>query len=291
MDAPCILQGRTIWPEDVLAIERLRAAEPGLSRYQLSRRLCALWDWRDPKGQLQDMAARTLLLKLAARGWITLPPKRWASPNRMRCKQVSWVAHDTAPIHGPLTTLLPLQVQEVSQRPAQRRLFECLLHRYHYLSHTSSVGLNLRYLVGDRHGRPLACLLWGSAAWKCAVRDQFIGWTGAQRQRHLQEITNNTRFLVLPWVTVPRLASHVVAQVLARLGDDWQGKYERALHLVETFVDTSRFTGACYRAANWIDLGQTTGRTRQDRYQQIQAPAKQVLVYPLNPDFRGVLCA
>jgi len=206
MDAPCILQGRTIWPEDVLAIERLRAAEPGLSRYQLSRRLCALWDWRDPKGQLHDMAARTLLLKLAARGWITLPPKRWASPNRMRCKQVSWVAHDTAPIHGPLTTLLPLQVQEVSQRPAQRRLFECLLHRYHYLSHTSSVGLNLQYLV-------------------------------------------------------------------------------------ETSVDTSRFTGACYRAANWIDLGQTTGRTRQDRYQQLQVPAKQVLVYPLNPDFRGVLCA
>ena len=209
----------------------------------------------------------------------------------MRCKQVSWVAHDTAPIHGPLTTLLPLQVQEVSQRPAQRRLFECLLHRYHYLSHTSSVGLNLQYLVGDRHGRPLACLLWGSAAWKCAVRDQFIGWTVAQRQRHLQEITNNTRFLVLPWVTVPRLASHVVAQVLARLGDDWQGKYERALHLVESFVETSRFTGACYRAANWIDLGQTTGRTRQDRYQQIRVPAKRVLVYPLSPDFRGALCA
>lgn len=291
MDAPCILQGRTIRLDDVLAIQRLRAEEPGLSRYRLSRRLCELWDWRDPKGQLKDMAARTLLLKLEQRGWITLPAKRRASPNRMRHKQVGWVEHGTEPIHGPLTTLLPLAVQEVSQRAAERRLFECLLHRYHYLSHTSSVGLNLQYLIRDGQGRPLACLLWGSAAWKCAVRDQFIGWSVAQRERHLQETTNNTRFLVLPWVTVPGLASHVLSRVLARLRADWQSKYARPLHLVETFVDTARFTGTCYRAANWIAVGQTTGRTRQDRYQQIQVPAKRVLVYPLSPDFRRALCA
>jgi hypothetical protein len=291
MDAPCILQGRTIRPDDVLAIQRLRAEEPGLSRYRLSRRLCELWDWRDPKGQLKDMAARTLLLKLEQRGWITLPAKRRASPNRMRHKQVGWVEHGSEPIHGPLGTLRPLAVQEVSQRAAERRLFECLLHRYHYLSHTSSVGLNLQYLIRDGQGRPLACLLWGSAAWKCAVRDQFIGWSVAQRERHLQETTNNTRFLVLPWVTVPGLASHVLSRVLARLRADWQSKYARPLHLVETFVDTARFTGTCYRAANWIDVGQTTGRTRQDRYQQIQVPAKRVLVYPLSPDFRRALCA
>jgi hypothetical protein len=291
MDAPCILQGRTIRPEDVVAIERLRAEEPGLSRYQLSRRLCELWDWRDPKGQLKDMAARTLLLKLEQRGWITLPTKRRASPNRMRHKQVGWVDHGTEPIHGPLATLLPLEVQEVSQRPAERRLFECLLHRYHYLSHTSSVGLNLQYLIRDCQGRPLSCLLWGSAAWKCAVRDQFIGWSVVQRESHLQQITNNTRFLILPWVQVLQLASHVLGRVVAGLGADWQRKYARALHLVETFVDTSRFTGACYRAANWIDLGQTTGRTRQDRWQRIQVPAKQVLVYPLSRDFRRALCS
>jgi hypothetical protein len=166
MDAPCILQGRTIRPEDVLAIQRLRREEPGLSRYRLSRRLCQLWDWRDPRGQLKDMAARTLLLKLEQRGWITLPAKRRASPNRMRHKQVSWGEHRTAPITGALAPLLPLAVHEVSQRAADRRLFECLLHRYHYLSHTSPVGLNLQYLVCDAQGRPLSCLLWGSAAWK-----------------------------------------------------------------------------------------------------------------------------
>jgi hypothetical protein len=154
-----------------------------------------------------------------------------------------------------------------------------------------SVGLNLQYLIRDCHGRPLSCLLWGSAAWKCAARDQFIGWNAAQRERHLQEITNNTRFIALPWVPVPGLASHLLSRVLGRLRADWERKYARDLHLVETFVDTSRFTGTCYRAANWIEVGQTTGRSRQDRYQQIQVPAKRVLVYPLSPDFRRVLCS
>jgi hypothetical protein len=289
MDVADIIQGRTIWPADLLCIQSLLAENPTWSRYRLSRWLCQLWDWRDPKGQLKDMAARALLLKLEERGWIALPAKRWASPNRMRHKRVGWVDHATQPITGSLAPLLPVQVREVSQRPADRKLLECLLHHYHYLSHTSPVGLNLQYLVCDAQGRPLSCLLWGSAAWKCAVRDQFIGWSVAQRERHLQQITNNTRFLILPWVKVRHLASHVLSRVLARLRTDWQSKYARALHLVETFVDTSRFSGACYRAANWIDLGQTTGRTRQDRWQRIQVPAKRVLVYPLTPEFRGAL--
>ena len=127
----------------------------------------------------------------------------------MRHKTVAWVDHATEPIRGSLACLLPLEVREVSHRPVDRALFECLLHRYHYLSHTSPVGLNLQYLVGDSQGRPVSCLLWGSAAWQCAVRDQFIGWTASQRERHLQEITNNTRFLILPWVQVRHLASPV----------------------------------------------------------------------------------
>ena len=289
MDAECIIQGRTIGPEAVALIRGLMAENPQSSRYQLSRLLCQLWDWRDPRGQLKDMAARSLLLKLQDRGWITLPAKRCASPNRMRHKRVIAVDHATERIQAPLGQLLPLWVRELSCYPEQQPLFECLLHRYHYLSHTSSVGLNLKYLVSDRVGRPVACLLFGSAAWKCAVRDQFIGWSAPERERALQQITNNTRFLVMPWVDVGFLASHVLSRVTRQIAVDWQHKYSRPLHLVETFVDSSRFVGICYRAANWIDLGQTTGRTRQDRWNQIQVPPKRVLVYPLTSDFRSAL--
>ncbi len=291
MDHDCIIQGRAISQSDVLFIRNLVAQNPAASRYKLSRLLCQSWEWRDPKGQLKDMAARSLLLKLAARGWITLPAKRRESPNRMRHKRVCWVEHARQPIIGCLAELIPLQVRELSQCPEDLPLFECLLHEHHYLSHTSSVGLNLKYLICDCQGRPMSCLLFGSAAWKCAARDQFIGWSAAQRERALQQITNNTRFLILPWVQVPHLASHVLSRVLRQLRADWQRKYSRALHLVETFVDTSRFVGVCYRAANWIELGQTTGRTRQDRCNQIQVPPKRVLVYPLSKDFRGALRA
>jgi hypothetical protein len=237
------------------------------------------------------MAARTLLLKLEQRGQLRLPPKRQPSPNRMRHKQVRPVAHVREPIGGPLAQLTPLEVLELSQRPDQLPLYEWLLHQYHYLSYASPVGLNLKYLVRDRQGRPLSCLLFGSAAWKCGPRDQFIGWSPAQRQTHLQELTNNTRFLILPWVEAPELGSYVLSRVLRRLRRDWQIKYARPLRLVETFVDGSRFTGACYRAANWLDLGQTAGRTRQDRSHRMAVPPKRVLVYPLEPNFRPRLCA
>ena len=291
MDSESVIQGRVIGPADVEFVRRLLAGNPGASRYKLSQLLCQGWDWRDPKGQLKDMAARSLLLKLADRGWITLPAKRRESPNRMRHKTVGWVEHEREPIVGSLEQLVPLDVRELSGKAEDLPLFECLLQQHHYLSHTSSVGLNLKYLVRDRHGRPVSCLLFGSAAWQCAVRDEFIGWSAAQRQRALQQITNNTRFLVMPWVEVRHLASHVLSRVLRQLRADWYRKYARPLHLVETFVDTSRFVGSCYRAANWIDVGQTTGRTRQDRFSQIQVPPKRVLVYPLTRDFRGALQA
>jgi len=291
MDTESVIQGRLIRPADVLLIGDLVAQNPAASRYKLSRLLCQVWDWRDPKGQLKDMAARSLLRKLSERGWITLPAKRRESPNRMRHKTVGRVEHDQDPIASSLAELSPLQVRELSRYPEDLPLFECLLHQHHYLSHTGSVGLNLKYLVRDRHGRPVSCLLFGSAAWQCAVRDEFIGWSAAERQRALQQITNNTRFLVMPWVEVRHLASHVLSRVLRQLRADWHRKYARPLHLVETFVDTSWFVGSCYRAANWIEVGQTTGRTRQDRSNQIQVPPKRVLVYPLRREFRRALRA
>jgi hypothetical protein len=285
------VQGRLLGPEQVQGLRQLIAEHQEWSRRRLSEELCRRWEWRSAKGQLQDMAARALLLKLHARGLLVLPARRRVPSNRMRQRQLRPVVHSRAPVLGDLASLRPLTVCELSQWPADRELFEWLLHEHHYLGYTGAVGLNLKYLVRDRHGRPLSCLLFGSAAWQCAPRDQFIGWSATARQTHLQAVTNNTRFVLLPWVRVPGLASHVLGAVLRRLRRDWRHKYARPLELVETFVDTSRFTGACYRAANWIAVGQTTGRTRQDRDHRLQVPPKDVWVYPLDSRFRSHLCA
>jgi hypothetical protein len=286
MDCNCVIQGRRIGAAEVADIRRIMAENPAFSRYKLSRALCDLWNWRDPKGQIKDMAARALLGKLHERGWICLPAKRCASPNRMRHRKVALVEHTSDPISGPLVELMPLEIRVLSQRSEDLAIFESLLHQHHHLSYASAVGLNLKYLVLDRRGRPLSCLLFGSAAWKCAARDTFLGWSATERETHLQQITNNTRFIVLPWVRVAHLASHVLSQILKRLAHDWWIKYARSLELVETFVDASRFQGSCYRAANWLYLGQTTGRTRQDRRYRINVPPKLVFVYPLSKNFR-----
>ena len=286
-----VMQGRELGAAELAQLRTLIASQPGWSRYRLSRELCLLWDWRTATGQIKDMAARTLLIKLEERGLVELPARRCASPNRMRHKRVVPVAHAQEAIRASLAELQPLQIVELSEAPGELPLFESLLHAHHYLSYTSTVGMNLKYLVRDRQGRPVACALFGSAAWQCAARDEFIGWEPATRRRHLQRITNNTRFLVMPWVEVKLLASHVLGRILRRVRKDWRRKYAQPLSLVETFVDTSRFTGVCYRAANWIPVGETTGRTRQDRFSRIEVPRKSVLVRPLVANFREELAA
>jgi hypothetical protein len=187
--------------------------------------------------------------------------------------------------------LQPLRVNVVPPGSADARLFHGLLAHEHYLGHRNPVGENLRYLVRDRQGRPVACVLFGSAAWQCADRDAFLGWDVAQRQRNLQQLTHNTRFLIPAWVQVPPLASHVLGLITRRIRADWQAKYGHPVHALETFGDRSRFKGPCDRAANGRRLGQTRGRTRNDRAHRIQAPVKDVYLYPLIPDFRRELSA
>lgn len=295
MTAISTRQGRRLGPLELAQVRALLSEHPDWSRYRLSGQLATLWDWCNPAGHLQDMAARTLLLKLEQRGWITLPACRCASPNRMRHKPRPTldVPAPAVPITGALAQLLPLTIQELSWEPrrTERALFDALLYRHHYLSHRSSVGENLQYLVQDRSGRPLACVLFGAAAWQCRARDQHIGWDAPTRQRRLGYVTNNTRFLILPWVRGPDLASHLLGRIARRLSADWQRKYGHPIFLLETFVETSRFPGACYRAAHWQAVGQTTGRTRQNKSMLPQAPPKAVGLYPLRPDFRPALCA
>jgi hypothetical protein len=291
VDRQQVIQGRVVRPEDVALIRDWLPAHPGSNRTRLSRELCAAWNWRNDVGRLKDMAARSLLLKLEARGQIELPPRRTASVNALRNRQAPSLEHDQAAIEGDLRLLRPLGVKPVAESSSEALLFKLLLQRYHYLGHRHGVGENLKYLARDRQGRPLACLLFGSAAWKAAGRDRWIGWSSEQRARHLGLVTNNSRFLILPWVRVPHLASHLLGQVGARLSMDWQHKYGHPIYLLESFVEQPCFAGTCYRAAGWVPVGLTTGRTRHDDGLKPRVPAKAIYLKELRADARRRLAA
>jgi Domain of unknown function (DUF4338) len=291
MSSESLIQGRPLSAPDLEQIRTLQTENPSWFRTRLSRELCELWEWRNEAGRLKDMACRTLLLKLEARGFIRLPPRQAASNNARRNRFPEAMAHDTTVRQAPLVTLGSLRVAPVPSGSAQAKLFQFLLHRYHYLGHRNCVGENLKYLACDRDGRPLACVLFGSAAWKCQARDAFIGWSAAQRQRHLRLLTNNTRLLVLPWVHVPDLASHLLSRIARRLSRDWQAKYGHRIHLLESFVQADRFLGRCYQAAGWIALGATTGRGRNAPGLAPQGPVKEIYVRALSPDWAQRLCA
>lgn len=285
----CVLQGRRIEPVDVRAVHDLVNAHPQWSRYRLSRELCALWDWRTERGVWKDMAARTLLSKLHERGWIQLPPPRGPSPNRHRLVAPPPRAWDSTPITGSLRALGSLAVEEVSQLTTDRQEVRSALASFHYLGYRAPVGENLQYTVRDGAGRLLSVMVFGAAAWKCAARDRWIGWGTRQREGGLRKIANHSRFLILPWVQVPHLASHVLGAVARRIGGDWERKYGHPVVLLETFVESNRFRGTCYRAANWQALGATTGRSRQDRERTLRVPVKEVFVLPLRATFREEL--
>jgi len=285
-----VIQGRELNGKDIGLIRELLAKHGDWNRTRLSKELCRRWDWRNHRGRFKDMAARTLLLKLERAGHLRLPRRRTNPIHAFHHRDVPLVAHATEPIRCALRELLPLSLTVVEPPADDLRLFNCLLSRYHYLGHRNTVGENLRYLVRDRKGRLLACALFGSAAWKCAARDSWIGWDHATRARRLGFLTNNTRFLLLPWVTVPHLASHILGAIARRIRDDWQTKYGHPVHALETFVDRGRFRGTCYRAANWIRLGATKGRSRNDRDNTLRVPIKDVYLYPLVNHFRRELC-
>jgi len=285
-----LLQGRRLRAPELVQIQHWLAAQPAWHRTRLSRELCALWDWRNAAGQLKDMACRSLLLQLQARGLITLPPRPRASVNGQRHRRPVAVFCDPTPLPAEWKTLQPLCVQPLRPASPERALFQGLLPQHHYLGQRNCVGENLQYLVRDRLGRPLACVLFGSAAWPCQPREAFIGWSAEQRRAGLARLTNNTRFLILPWVRVPHLASHVLSRVCRRLSRDWQEKCGHPIELVETFVEPERFAGTCYRAAGWQRLGATPGRGRNGG-RAAPGPVKEVYVLPRRPNFRRRLGA
>ena len=290
MSKGMVIQGREIGGAELALIGRLMEQHPDWGRTRLSEELCELWSWRAASGQRKDMACRTLLLKLHRSDVIELPPPRRPANNELRNRSVPVIEHETSAIECPLKDLLPLDIRIVEARNGGADLFNCLLQKYHYLGHRNTVGETMRYFISDREGRPLSCVLFGAAAWAMRPRDAYIGWDQTQRADRLQWVTNNTRFLVLPWVRVPNLASHILGQISHRLREDWIDRYGHPISVLETFVDR-RFRGTCYQAANWRKLGQTTGRTRNGRYDEPLSSVKDVYLYPLTPRFRSELCS
>ncbi len=281
-------RGRWITLADVELIRTLLRTTPGLSRRALSLVLCERWQWRQPNGRSCDAICRGLLLWLHRAGHIELPPPQWTTRKPWRPRtSAPPVLIDTTPIETTLRALGPVTFHQVRRTPDDG-LVNSLLAQYHYLGYQQPVGEHLKYLVvaGDR---PVACFAWGSAAGALGLRDRFIGWSVEARRRNLRLLGYNPRFLILPWVRVPHLASHLLGRMAAQLSSDWQQVYGHPLYWLETFIDPARFRGTCYRAANWIPLGRTSGRGHRAPTKQATRPIKEVLGYPLTPDFRARL--
>jgi len=281
------VQNRTLEAEDLQWIRELISAHPAWNRTKLSQHIAQNWRWQNQAGQLKDMACRTMLLKLEQKGLICLPARQKSSNNNCAFRPVAppMAQQLVEPIDSPLRMLEPVWVVP-AQSPQELTLFDWLLWRYHYLPFSGAVGENIKYLVFDGRARPLACLLYGAAAWKLAVRDQLIGWSKPQRELNLCYVVNNQRFLILPWVRVKNLASYLLSASLSMLSAHWQLKYGHPIYLAETFVECERFRGTCYRAANWSWLGQTQGRGRNDRSRLSRVPIKDIYVRALCKDFR-----
>ena len=292
MHALLSYRGRIITEADVAFIRKLIAEHPTASRRRLSHELCAAWNWVHANGTPRDMLCRSLMLQLHRAGLIELPPIRRQVRNYLACRRAErkkpapWLI-DTTPLCARLAEIRPLEFHQV-RRTAEEPLFHYLLERYHYLGYTQPVGEHLKYLVYAR-GRPIACLAWSSAPRHLGVRDRFIGWSAEARRRNIRFLAYNTRFLLLPFVRVQHAASHILGCMARQLSADWERLYGHPLYYLETFVDPQRFRGTCYRAANWIVLGRTTGRGKDDRTKRPNRPVKEVLGYPLRPDFRRLL--
>jgi hypothetical protein len=274
-----------ITEDDLVFIRRLIVEHPGSSRWVLSKKLCEAWNWVQANGALRDMLCRGLMLMLHREGLIELPPARRVTRNPMveRSRPVL-VSVDETPLLASFTELGPLQVRQVRRTP-EEALFNSLLQHHHYLGYTQPVGEHLKYLVYAQ-GRPIACVAWSSAPRHLGSRDRFIGWDKQARLKNVRLLAYNTRFLMLPWVRVPHLASHILGRMARRLSADWQALYAHPIYFIETFIDPQRFRGTCYRAANWKVLGETTGRGKDDQAHKANRSIKEVLGYPLVKDFR-----
>jgi len=289
MDRMFTYRGKVLTEADIGFINQLIANNAGMSRRALSKELCRQWNWVQPNGALRDMVCRSLMLELHRAGHIRLPAKKRAVHNPLaERKKPEPIQIEQTPVQAGLCDLKPLEFRQV-RKSDDEKLFNSLVHQFHYLGYCHPVGEQLKYIV-YANNRPIACLGWSSAPRHIGCRDRFIGWSPQTRKKNISLMAYNTRFLILPWVHVPSLASHILARMARVLAADWQRIYRHGIYYLETFVDKSRFCGTCYKAANWIYLGDTTGRGKNDQTRRANRPIKAVWGYPLTPDFRQILC-
>lgn len=288
MEVKLTYRGRRVTDSDVLFLRDLITRHPTASRHELSKLVAEAWNWRQENGVLRDMVLRGLMLALHRQGEIVLPPPRLVARNPfLERKKPSSVEIDTSPLSTSLRDVQPLEIRQV-RRTREERLLNALIEEHHYLGYTQPVGEHLKYLVLAKD-RPIACLAWSSAPRHLGPRDRFIGWSKEARRRNIRFLAYNTRFLILPWVKVPHLASHILGQMARILSRDWERLYEHPVHFLESFTDPSRFRGTCYIAANWVRLGLTTGRGHNAPTKKRTVPVKEILGYPLTKHFREVL--
>jgi hypothetical protein len=281
-------RGRVVTAQDLEFIREFIKQHPGLSRRRLSARLCEAWEWKQANGALCDMVCRGLLLMLHRAGEIELPPVRQISLNPfVQRARPAPALIDQTPLTGALRVIKPIAIQQV-KRTVQEPLFNSLIEHHHYLGYEQPVGEHLKYLVWAK-GRPLACLAWSSAPRHLGSRDRYIGWSATVRRRNIRLVAYNPRFLILPWIRIRHLASHILGRVVDRLSRDWARMYGHPVYFAETFIDPARFRGTCYRAANWKSLGLTTGRGKASNSKRPNRSIKEVLGYPLTPRFRELL--
>lgn len=281
-------RNRQVSTEDITFIQKLIAGRPDCGRCALSREICQAWNWVQPNGQLKDMICRSLLLLLERQGYIKLPPRK-STPRNPTRKKPEPVEIDNSPVKTTLNALQPISIRQV-RRTSEEKLFNSLIEQYHYLGYARPVGEHLKY-IAFRQDRPIACLTFSSAARHLGCRDRFIGWDPATRKRNIHFLAYNQRFLILPWVQTRYLASHLLGRCARIVSSDWQQLYNHPLYWLETIVDTQRFKGTCYQAANWLWLGKTTGRGLHDRTHQANRTIKSVYGYPLIAGFRKKLGA
>ncbi len=281
-------RGRAVTATDIVFIRELIGQNPGSSRRALSKLLCEAWEWVQPNGKPCDMVCRSLMLELHRARHIELPPVRCMPPNNVVARRKPVVVSvDREPLNAKLSEIQPLEIRQV-RRTGEEPLFDSLIEEHHYLGYTRPVGEHLKYLISTTE-RPIACMAWCSAPRHLGPRDRFIGWPAEARRRNIRYLAYNTRFLILPWVKVPHLASHLLARVARQLSDDWNRLYGHPVYYLETFVDPARFRGTCYRAANWVALGLTTGIGKAAPSLDPIRSKKEVLGYPLSKRFRDLL--
>jgi len=283
-------RGKNYTLREINEIREILIAHRDRSRRFISQEICRRWGWRQPNGFLKDMICRGLLLQLEAQGFIELPPRKKNPLNPLsRHQKPQIVEVDQTPRVGKLSDLRPMELVLVRRTPLER-LYRSLIEEHHYLGYRRPVGEHLEYLTMSQ-GEPVACLGWSSAPRHIGCRDRYLGWDQERRKKHLCRIVINTRFLILPWVRVPHLASHLLGLSARRISQDWEKLYRHEVVWLETFVDPERgFEGTCYKAANWVYLGQTTGRGKDDHTNKANRSLKLVFGYPLRKDFRQVLC-